>query len=133
MKRRRIKRARDDLPLFPETPGDDRAETSGYRSMWMFAMFDLPVTTKEARKRYARFRKALLYRGFTMLQFSVYARHCASEEFADGVRQDVRAVLPPDGQVRLLGVTDRQFGKMEVYFGKMRRRAENPPSQFMLF
>jgi CRISPR-associated protein Cas2 len=99
----------------------------------MFAMFDLPVTSKEARKRYARFRKALLRRGFTMLQFSVYARHCASEEFAQGVRDDVRAVLPPDGQVRLLGVTDRQFGKMEVYFGKKRSRTEDPPAQFMLF
>lgn len=96
-------------------------------------MFDLPVTSKEARKRYAQFRKALLSRGFTMLQFSVYARHCSSEEFADGVRQDIRAVLPPDGQVRLLGVTDRQFGKMEVYFGKKRTRTEEPPKQFMLF
>lgn len=111
----------------------ERAGYSGYRGMWMFAMFDLPVTTKEARMRYARFRKALLERGFTMLQFSVYARHCGSEEFADGVRADVRAVLPPDGQVRLLGVTDRQYGKMEVFFGKRRAPTEDPPAQFMLF
>ena len=101
--------------------------------MWVFAMFDLPVVTREDRRRYARFRKSLLERGFTMLQFSVYARHCASEEFAAGVREDVRAVLPPEGQVRLLSVTDRQFGKMEVYFGKKRRRTEEPPSQVMLF
>jgi len=101
--------------------------------MWMFAMFDLPVTDKEARKRYARFRKALLTRGFTMLQYSVYARHCASEQSAQGVRNDVRAVLPPEGQVRLLAVTDRQFGKMEVYFGKKRSPTEDPPAQFMLF
>lgn len=140
MSKRRAKRAGDEE--FPFVPTDGaggeggeacRREYSGYRGMWMFAMFDLPVTTKEARKRYARFRKALLVRGFTMLQFSVYARHCASEEFADGVRSDVRAVLPPEGQVRLLGVTDRQFGKMEVYFGKRRKKTEDPPAQFMLF
>ncbi|MGE0347598.1 MAG: CRISPR-associated endonuclease Cas2 [Gemmatimonadales bacterium] len=113
--------------------GGDDYEYSGYRGMWMFAMFDLPVTTKEARKRYARFRAALLRRGFTMLQFSVYARHCASESSAEGIRDDVRAVLPPDGQVRLLAVTDRQFGKMEVYVGKKRQRTEDPPTQFMLF
>lgn len=101
--------------------------------MWVFAMFDLPVTDKEARKQYARFRTRLLIRGFTMLQFSVYARHCASEEFASGVRGDVERVLPPDGQVRLLSVTDRQFGKMEVFFGKKRRPTEDPPAQFMLF
>lgn len=96
-------------------------------------MFDLPVNTRDARRRYARFRKALLARGFTMLQYSVYARHCASEESAAGVRDDVRAVLPPEGQVRLLAVTDRQFGRMEVYFGKKRAPTEDPPAQLMLF
>ncbi len=101
--------------------------------MWLVAMFDLPVTTKDLRRQYARFRKGLLSRGFTMLQFSVYARHCASEDFAKGVRDDVRGVLPPHGQVRLLAITDRQFGKMEVYFGKKRNRTEDPPTQFMLF
>jgi len=130
----------DDDPLLHLKEGEhrrsgveERVGYSGYRGMWMFAMFDLPTTTKEARKRYARFRKALLERGFTMLQFSVYARHCGSEEFADGVRADVRTVLPPDGQVRLMGVTDRQFGKMEVFFGEKRTPTEDPPAQFMLF
>lgn len=101
--------------------------------MWVLAMFDLPVDTKEARRQYVRFRNALLARGFTMLQFSVYARHCASEDFADGIRQDVRGVLPPDGQVRLVAITDRQFGKMEIYVGQNRRATEDPPMQFMLF
>ncbi len=45
--------------------------------MWLLAMFDLPVTTRKARKRYAEFRKLLLQEGFSMLQFSVYARYCA--------------------------------------------------------
>lgn len=101
--------------------------------MWLFAMFDLPVTSKELRKLYARFRKDLLSQGFTMMQFSVYARHCASEESAAAIRRCVRAVLPDDGQVRLLTVTDRQFGKMEVFFGKNRKPTEEPPTQFMLF
>lgn len=101
--------------------------------MWLFAMFDLPVTDKELRKRYARFRKDLLCEGFTMLQYSVYARHCPSEEAATTIRERVRACLPAHGQVRVMGVTDRQFGKMEVYFGKSRRKTEEPLLQFMLF
>ncbi len=96
-------------------------------------MFDLPVKTKAARKRYAQFRKLLLAEGFTMLQFSVYARHLASEESGAILKKRLRHGLPPDGQVRLLPVTDRQFGKMEVYFGKKRHQAEDPPTQFMLF
>lgn len=131
MRRRRNRRTGDEPLLF--THDDELPDLSAYRSMWLFAMFDLPVTEKEMKKRYTRFRKALLTRGFTMLQFSVYARHCGSEDSAEGVRRDVRTVLPPDGQVRLLAVTDRQFGKMEVYFGKKRRRTEEPPAQFMLF
>lgn len=108
-------------------------DISAYRSMWLFAMFDLPVTTKAARKRYAQFRKLLLTEGFTMLQYSVYARHLASEESGAIVRQRITLGLPDDGQVRLLPVTDRQFGKMEVFFGKKRERTEDPPAQFMLF
>jgi len=111
----------------------ERVPDSAYRSMWLFAMFDLPVTTKAARKRYARFRKLLLSEGFTMLQFSVYARHLASEASGEIVKQRLREGLPPDGQVRLLPVTDRQFGKMEVYLGEKREPTEQPPAQFMLF
>lgn len=101
--------------------------------MWLFAMFDLPVDTQAARKRYARFRKVLLAEGFSMLQFSVYARHCASEESSEAMRGRIRSEVPDDGQVRLLAVTDKQFGKMEVWFGKKRERTEDPPAQIMLF
>ena len=108
-------------------------EVSGYRWMWLFALFDLPVTTKEERKAQAKFRKFLLSQGFCMLQFSVYARHCPSEESGEGIKGRVRLAVPADGQVRLLMVTDRQFGKQEVYFGKSRRPSEDPPPQLMLF
>lgn len=113
----------------PET----RLDLSEYRSVWLFAMFDLPVDTKKARKEYTRFRKALLREGFSMLQFSVYARYCPTEESSEAYRSHVRAVLPPEGQVRLISVTDRQFGKMEVYYGEKRVQAEEPPQQLMLF
>lgn len=105
----------------------------GYRWMWLFAMFDLPVTETEHRREYARFRKFLLSQGFSMLQFSVYARHCPSEESSDGIRARISTAVPPHGQVRLLTVTDKQFGKMAVFYGKRRHKAEDPPQQFMLF
>jgi len=106
---------------------------SGYRGMWLFAMFDLPVTTTEARKRYTQFRKLLVEQGFSMLQFSVYARYCASEEMAAAYRSRIRSGLPPEGYVRVLAVTDRQFGKMESYIGEMSKSLEEPPPQLVLF
>lgn len=108
-------------------------EPSEYRSMWLFALFDLPVTSTTHRREYAQFRKALLRQGFVMLQYSVYARHGVSEEAVDAIRNRVRAALPPHGQVRLMSVTDHQFGKMEVYYGKKRAPTEDPPAQLMLF
>lgn len=106
---------------------------SAYRAMWMVAMFDLPVETKENRRDYTRFRKALLKDGFMQLQYSVYARYVASEEAAEAHRRIVRGCIPPLGQVRLVGLTDHQFGKMEVYHGRKPRDPEPPPEQFLLF
>lgn len=112
---------------------DKKRDFSGYRSMWLFAMFDLPVNSPKARHEYSRFRHALLKQGFTMLQFSVYARFCSSEEKAEAFRNRIRPQLPPSGQVRLLAVTDRQFGKMEVFSGKKRGKTEKAPEQLLLF
>lgn len=101
--------------------------------MWLVAMFDLPVVAAEDRKAATGFRKALLSRGFSMLQYSVYARFCRSEEFAKGIGNEIRGLLPDSGQVRLVLITDRQFGKMEVFDGKNRASTETPQPQLMLF
>jgi CRISPR-associated protein Cas2 len=101
--------------------------------MWLIAMFDLPVETTENRRDYTRFRKALLKDGFMMLQFSVYARYIPSEEAAEAHRRIVKSCIPPLGQVRILAITDHQFAKMEVFFGKKPRAPEDIPEQILLF
>lgn len=106
---------------------------SSYRSMWLIAMFDLPTDTRDARRSYAHFRKVLLRDGFTQLQYSVYGRHCASEENTAVHFRRVERNLPPDGEVRLLAVTDRQFERMRIYWGKMRASTPAPPPQLSLF
>jgi CRISPR-associated protein Cas2 len=110
-----------------------RLNLSPYRAMWLIAMFDLPVETKENRRHYTRFRKALLKDGFMMLQFSVYARYIPSEEAAEAHRRTVRSAVPPLGQVRVVALTDHQFAKMEVFYGRKPREPEEPPAQIMLF
>jgi len=109
------------------------AEFSELRAVWLFAMFDLPVDTKEKRKAYTKFRNNLLKEGFTMLQYSVYCRYCPDEDSSKAYRKHVRGALPTEGQVRLVSVTDRQFGRMEVFFGRNREPTEDPPAQIMLF
>ena len=51
---------------------------SEYRVMWILVLFDLPTETKKDKKAYTDFRKNLQKDGFTMFQFSIYVRHCAS-------------------------------------------------------
>jgi CRISPR-associated protein Cas2 len=106
---------------------------SGYRCMWVVAMFDLPVDTQAARRAYARFRKSLLIDGFAMMQFSVYVRHCASEENAEVHCRRVQAALPDDGEVRVLTITDKQFERMRIFWGKKRKPPTPPPRQLELF
>ena len=52
---------------------------SGYRCMWIVAMFDLPVDTKEARRAYTDFVKFLKRDGFTRMQYSVYCASCPQQ------------------------------------------------------
>ena len=106
---------------------------SGYRYMWVIAMFDLPTDTKQARYAYTQFRKGLLDDGFLMMQYSVYSRHCASEENAQVHFKRIKAMLPPEGEVRLFCMTDKQFERMQIYYGKMRKHTPKPPSQIQLF
>ncbi|MCC7012983.1 MAG: CRISPR-associated endonuclease Cas2 [Planctomycetes bacterium] len=101
--------------------------------MWLFTLFDLPVLTKEEKRTYVRFRKLLLQEGFTMLQFSVYAQYCTSEEASISKRRTIRLQLPADGQVRMVSVTDKQFANMEVFLGKTESEPEEPLGQGLLF
>lgn len=101
--------------------------------MWLFVFFDLPTNTKKERKVAARFRKGLLQDGFSMMQFSVYTRHCASRESADVHLHRVRSMVPEKGQVSILTVTDKQYGQIVNYWGRKIRESAPSPQQLELF
>ena len=91
---------------------------NAYRIMWLYVMFDLPVETKRQRKLAAQFRKNLIQDGFGMHQFSVYIRHCASGESAAVHIARVKGMVPDEGSVSILKVTDKQFGDTIHFVGK---------------
>ncbi len=105
----------------------------GLKTMWIIVMFDLPTDTKIARKEYTNFRKFLLTDGYTMMQYSVYIRHCSSDENAQVHAKRVKYSLPDDGEVRILKITDKQFGSIDVFFGKKRKETETAPIQLQFF
>ncbi len=101
--------------------------------MWIMVLFDLPTETKKDKKEHAKFRKNLLDDGFTMFQFSIYVRHCASSENAAVHIKKVKSFLPEFGQVGIMCVTDKQFGNIELFYGKRSMEANTPGQQLELF
>ncbi len=91
---------------------------SEYRVMWVLVFFDLPTTTKKERKDAARFRKDIMGDGFTMFQFSIYVRHCASSENAAMHVKRVKALMPEYGKIGILTITDKQFENIQLFYGK---------------
>lgn len=109
-------------------------QLSGYRIMWVWVLFDLPVGTKKERKRATRFRNDLLDLGFEMVQFSVYLRHAWSREKAESYARQVGECVPETGHVQVLFFTDKQYAQSRVFRGRARSaRPEEKPRQLVLF
>ena len=101
--------------------------------MWALVFFDLPTETKKERKAHAKFRKNLLEDGFTMFQFSIYLRHCASRENTEVHIKRVKSFLPEKGYVGILCITDKQFAAMELFYCKKEKAIHTPYQQLELF
>ena len=106
---------------------------NAYRNMWVMVLFDLPTETKKERRTASQFRKHLLENGFVMFQFSIYMRFCQSQENADVHTKRVKLSLPEKGKVGIFAITDKQFGRMEVFHGVKKAPEREVPQQLELF
>jgi len=104
-----------------------------YRILWILVFFDLPTETKKERSVASRFRKDILRDGFAMFQFSIYLRHCSSRENAEVHINRVKRSLPEKGHIGIMTVTDKQFGMMELFYGKKEKALPDTPQQLELF
>ncbi|WP_298741281.1 CRISPR-associated endonuclease Cas2 [uncultured Chitinophaga sp.] len=106
---------------------------NAYRIMWLFVFFDLPVETKKERKAATGFRKNLMKDGFNMMQYSVYVRHCASDESAQVHIRRIKTFVPEKGQVSILKVTDKQYGDIMNFWGAKEKSLPSGPKQLEMF
>jgi CRISPR-associated protein Cas2 len=104
-----------------------------YRIMWILVFFDLPTETKQDRKNYTKFRDKMMDDGFTMFQYSIYVRHCASRENMEVHQKRIKGILPPKGKVVIMNITDKQFGMMEIFDGQKEAPPKNVPQQLEMF
>lgn len=104
------------------------------RFMRLMVFFDLPVGTREERRIATRFRQFLKQDGYDMLQWSVYARVING---MDAVQKHLKRLsdnLPPEGSVRALQLTEKQYAGMLVMVGERRSQEKRVDvRQLLLF
>ena len=108
-------------------------QLNAYRIMWIFVSFDLPTATKPQRRAAAEFRKDLLEDGFTLFQYSVYVRQCASFDHAQCHIKRIQKIVPAEGKVAILSITDKQFGEMKIFYGNEKKKVKPEYVQLELF
>ena len=106
---------------------------SGYRLMWIFVMFDLPVGTKKQMRDATKFRQFLLDQGFEMSQFSIYARFCNGKDSYESHLRRIERNVPESGEVHVLTFTDRQYENIVRFSGQTKNQSRQNPDQLAMF
>lgn len=101
--------------------------------MWLMVFYDLPVADKEDRKTYARFHTSILKRGYEMMQFSVYRKYVGTPDRGERGLAKLAAICPRKGTVSVLGVTEKQMGRMTTIWNGNQRGEAVRPTQLVLF
>lgn len=90
----------------------------GYsRIMRLILFFDLPMITKKNVRDYNRFRKGITKMGFYMLQESVYVKMVIDRQAKESSVNKISNMLPPEGNIIVLTVTEKQFSSMSIMLG----------------
>ena len=89
-----------------------------HKYMRIIVFFDLPVKTKQERRKATQFRNFLIKDGFYMIQFSVYARVCNGNDMVEIHKQRLRMNIPDEGSIRTLVITEKQYDNVEILLGK---------------
>lgn len=89
--------------------------------MRLVLFFDLPVETAVNRRDYRKFVKEIKKIGFYMLQESVYVKLGVDSRSADSALDKVKKVLPGQGNISVLIITEKQFSDIKVLLGAMEK------------
>lgn len=67
-----------------------------------------------------------------MLQLSVYSRICKGQDAVDKHAKRLKSLIPKEGSVRLLTVTEKQYASMEVLVGALKKEENLGEKQLLL-
>ena len=101
--------------------------------VWVLLMFDLPVKTRDQRRRASKYRHMLLETGFSMVQLSVYSKYLINATGLRSILPQIKSEIPKNGAVRVLRLTDEQWAATYRYYGPIETSPEVVPDQLALF
>ena len=90
---------------------------SRLKIMRVMVFFDIPTTTKANRHDASVFRKFLNSEGYNMMQYSVYVKICSGIDSANRAVARLQKQLPPQGNIRAIIITEKQWGDMYLFLG----------------
>lgn len=86
--------------------------------MRLILFFDLPVLKERQRAAYSRFVKNLKKQGFYMMQYSIYVKLNMDERSAQSSINQVKEILPKEGYVSVMMITEKQFASIQFLLGE---------------
>jgi CRISPR-associated protein Cas2 len=94
--------------------------TSEYQIGWLFVAYKFPHDTSAAKAAASRFLRRMRQEGYTpwMPRGKVLIRFCGRSPKPQIAL--IKSLLPPDGEVRVVQITEKQFARMVNLWGKMR-------------
>lgn len=101
--------------------------------VWVLLMFDLPVKTREQRRRASQYRLMLLEIGFSMVQLSIYSKYLINATGLRSILPQIKNEIPNNGAVRVMRLTDEQWASTYRYYGPIDTSNEPIPDQLALF
>ncbi len=67
------------------------------------------------------------------IQYSIYVRYCATDEILEIHKKRIAHAVPSEWEVRVLAFTDKQYERMQVFYGKSLIPTEPVPLQVSMF
>ncbi len=92
----------------------EKCFVSQYRQMKLLVFYDLPTVTKLDVSEHTKFRNNLIKQGYVRIQESIYLKHFFNHVEMNKGMLRIEKILPKNGDIRLLPITNKQYEKQMV-------------------
>ena len=88
--------------------------------MRIIIMYDLDMSDPSLVRQYNIFHKNLIRKGYMMMQYSIYIKILNAPTKKNYEIKSLKKIVPNNGNVRVLVITNQQYNNMEMIRGSKR-------------